>query len=256
VRFEMKKPLRVTGLALLLPLLSCLLFLSTPAQAEGRCPPGFYPTGGAEAGWYGCAPMGPMEDASQGNDGNDQGSYASDLPPMRYDPQEWAAWMDIIRRGEEAAEAERLKDPLYRELKAGVWDFGKPDQDARRDVCLAIFLQLRGGVLMMDWQGDNKGTFLAFYGGAIPRYTAITTASVTLTQSGEKQNVTAFHAPFPWRTELGMVMFAVPSTAALLASIEDEQDFEVEMAGQPVISGKWHSGLTARSHLAQCVSER
>lgn len=30
-----------------------------PAHAEGRCPPGFYPTGGNDVGWLACAPMGP-----------------------------------------------------------------------------------------------------------------------------------------------------------------------------------------------------
>lgn len=29
-----------------------------PAIAEGRCPDGYFPTGGGNAGWEGCAPMG------------------------------------------------------------------------------------------------------------------------------------------------------------------------------------------------------
>jgi hypothetical protein len=32
---------------------------ASQARAEGRCPDGYYPTGGADVGWYGCAPMGP-----------------------------------------------------------------------------------------------------------------------------------------------------------------------------------------------------
>ncbi len=244
------------GLALLAPLFFCTFLLSTQAQAEGRCPPGFYPTGSAEAGWYGCAPMGPAEDSIQTTTGNDSGSYANNLPPMRYDPKEWAAWMEIIRKGDEAAEEERMKDPLYRELKAGVWDYGKPTTNARRDVCLALFLQLRGGVLLMDWAGDQKGTFLAFYGGNIPKVTDIRRARVTLTQSGATQTVTAFHAPLPWLADIGMIMFAVPSTTALLTSIEDEQDFEVGMNGQSMVSGNWHKGLEARRHLTDCVSQR
>lgn len=31
---------------------------SETVSAEGRCPPGYYPTGGADVGWYACAPMG------------------------------------------------------------------------------------------------------------------------------------------------------------------------------------------------------
>lgn len=240
--------------------LACFLFLSCfplsanwySALAEGRCPPGYYPTGGGDAGWLGCAPMGPMEEAAPEEE--DGASYASSLPAMNYDPEEWAKWMEIIRKGEEAAEAEKMKDPLYRELKAGTWDFGKEDHN--RNTCVAMFLTLRGGVVMMDWKQDGGGTFIGFYGGNIPQTAKVKRAKVTLTQSGEKQKVTAFHAPLPWRDSIGMIMFAVPSTQALISSIEDRQDFEVEMDGQALVWGEWHNGTKAKAHLARCTSGR
>lgn len=44
-----------------------LLAASMDAHAEGRCPDGYYPTGGADVGWYGCAPMGgPTQGGDQG----------------------------------------------------------------------------------------------------------------------------------------------------------------------------------------------
>ncbi len=49
--------------------------LSAPANAEGRCPPGFYPTGGADVGWFACAPMGPT-------DGNPQGEPEATSGPI------------------------------------------------------------------------------------------------------------------------------------------------------------------------------
>ncbi len=49
--------------------------ISAPANAEGRCPPGFYPTGGADVGWFACAPMGPT-------DGNPQGEPEPALGPI------------------------------------------------------------------------------------------------------------------------------------------------------------------------------
>lgn len=233
------------------------LMASAPASAEGRCPPGFFPTGGNDAGWLACAPMGPMEEAGGEEDmGTDHGSYASDLPPMRYNPKEWAAMMEIIREGEEAAEAERMNDPLYRELKAGFWDYGRPGPEGQTDVCLAVFLTRRGGVVMMDWQNDQGGTFLAFYGGRIPKAKTIETAIVTLNQSGADQTVNAFHAPFPWQADLGMIMFAVPSTSALVSSIEDRQDFAIKIGEETLVWGEWHSGLEARQHLADCISQR
>jgi Domain of unknown function (DUF4189) len=49
-----------------------MLCLHGTAKAEGRCPPGYYPTGGNDAGWLGCAPMGPIEQ-DEPNDEPDQG---------------------------------------------------------------------------------------------------------------------------------------------------------------------------------------
>ena len=38
-------------------LLALAVFAAAPAKAEGRCPPGYFPIGGGNAGWEGCAPM-------------------------------------------------------------------------------------------------------------------------------------------------------------------------------------------------------
>jgi hypothetical protein len=108
----------------------------------------------------------------------------------------------------------------------------------------------------MDWAGDYRGTFLAFFGAAIPRATTIQQTRVSLTQSGETQTVQAFHAPLPWAAEIGMIMFAVPSTEALLGSIENVQDFDVKIAGQSVAWGEWHDGQQARDRLRACVNAR
>jgi hypothetical protein len=36
-----------------------LFFVHADVRAEGRCPDGYFPIGGGNAGWEGCAPMGP-----------------------------------------------------------------------------------------------------------------------------------------------------------------------------------------------------
>jgi Domain of unknown function (DUF4189) len=64
-------------------LLICLAMLlsiagAPDARAEGRCPDGYYPTGGADVGWYGCAPMGPIP-----SDNGDEG------PPQQEDEPGW-----------------------------------------------------------------------------------------------------------------------------------------------------------------------
>jgi len=50
-----------------------LMLCSGNAIAEGRCPDGYYPTGGADVGWYGCAPMDPVQssDDAEPNSGGD-----------------------------------------------------------------------------------------------------------------------------------------------------------------------------------------
>lgn len=65
----------------------------------------------------------------------------------------------------------------------------------------------------------------------------------------QTQAVRAVHSPFLWARDLGMVVFAVPSTEALPKSIEDIQDFEVKADGRTYIWGEWHSGNQARDRL-------
>ena len=55
-------------LAAFAALLSLSMMGAVPAKAEGRCPPGYFPTGGGSAGWEGCAPMGPMDDGGGGKE--------------------------------------------------------------------------------------------------------------------------------------------------------------------------------------------
>jgi hypothetical protein len=230
------------------------LALAAPARAEGRCPPGFYPTGGGNAGWEGCAPMGPIEQEPEYEE--ESGGYYDELPPRSYpSAEELQAMAEASIKAEQWREDERMKDPVYRKLKEGYWYYPEGDE-AKGDVCVATFMSTKGGAVMMDWAGDQKGTFLAFFGAGIPRAEKIKTVKVSLIQSGETQTVKAFHAPFFSSEELGMIMFAVPSTDALLTSIEDVQDFEVMQSGQTLILGEWHSGHEARDFLTGCVTAR
>jgi hypothetical protein len=54
----------------LISIMVSLLFLAGAREsfAEGRCPDGYFPIGGGDAGWEGCAPMGPTEDEGPTND--------------------------------------------------------------------------------------------------------------------------------------------------------------------------------------------
>ncbi len=50
------------GFVLYLSLLLSL-FVHADVRAEGNCPDGYFPIGGGNAGWEGCAPMGPAAGA-------------------------------------------------------------------------------------------------------------------------------------------------------------------------------------------------
>lgn len=237
--------------------LGCLFWpaLTSVSHAEGNCPPGFYPTGGGNSGWHACAPMGPMEEEetySEEESGRGDSGYDS---PTRFDPAQWAEWARAAQEAEAAREAMRMRDPAYRALRPGLWEFPN-DAASAPAICTAGFFTTRGGVLLMDWTGEHNGAFIAFWGASVPRAERFEQQSVTLIQSGETQTVRAFHAPAPWAEDIGMILFAVPSSQALIDSIEDVQDFEVKLHGQTVISGEWHSGLQAKAALRQCVARR
>jgi len=227
---------------------------TSPVRAQG-CPPGFYATGGGTAGWVGCNPIGPIEQEPAPEEFAEEG-YGSGLPPMRYDPEQTRIWAEAATRAEQDREAERMRDPVYRRLKAGYWEHFESAPGDPWQTCIATFLTPQGGVVLMDWAGEHPGTFLAFFGGAIGTTNRIERVRVILIQSGQEQTVEAFHAPLPWEPQLGMVMFAVPSTAALLDNIEAVQDFEVKLVDQTLVWGEWHSGDAARERLASCVRRR
>lgn len=200
--------------------------------------------------------MGPMEESAETEEDTGGGRYGDGLPPVRYDPEQMKIWAEGARKAEEWREAERMKNPTYRRLKKGYWEYVSSNRRDPKQICMATFLTPRGGVLLMDWAGEQRGTFLAFFGAGVPRTGEIRRQRLSLTQSGETQTVQAFLAPLPWEPRLGMVMFAVPSTKALLGAIEDVQDFEVKAGNDTLAWGEWHSGGKARAYLRKCVNGR
>lgn len=236
-----------------LALIAPLLLWAAPALAEGNCPPGYFPIGGGDAGWEGCAPMGGDSgyDDGYGDDG-----YYDAPPPYQYTEQDWADWAREAAEADARRRAALQNDPVLQQLAKGSWDFEGPGKDKTRRVCQATYLSLAGGVMLMDWAGPEAGTYLGFFGPSIPAVKRMKKTKVSLIQSGQTQTVRAFQAPLPWNASIGMVLFAVPSTQALIGAIEDSQDFEVQMKGKTVIKGEWHGGARARDWLKRCTSGR
>ena len=66
VRHALRKHGTVLSAAIAMSLVGLALVLAGPSRAEGSCPAGYYPIGGGNAGWQGCAPMGGGRDEDQG----------------------------------------------------------------------------------------------------------------------------------------------------------------------------------------------
>lgn len=221
-----------------------------PAHAGWQCPVGVDPMGQNNTGvacvW--------IDDAGGGDE--DDGGYGASAPPMRhYSPQQWQAFIDAGLEADRRAEAARMRDPKYRALKAGTWDFSESPAGDNAHFCAASFLTLSGGAMLMNVSGKERGTYLGYFGGAIPPATRKPQkVLLSLTQSGKTQTVHAFHVRFPLARKLGMYLFAVPGTDALLDAIEDTQDYTIAQDGQITLRGAWHDGLKARDWLRACVA--
>lgn len=265
------------------PLAALALTMALPAMA---CPPGHYAIGGGTGGWVGCAPM---------DGGVGQGNSAPSIADMEvtapglstYDAKAWADFFDHM--GEQLIEEERRffgpegskGREIYEALLRGTWLFAKSRPGDAVPTCSASFHSRRGGLMFADWGGAEPGTVFAIFNDLIPRPGRVRRTRVRLEQSGEVQEVEAFHTNHPESRHMGMVMLRVPSTQALLSSIEEEQDYVLRMdeadlvppatligrlraakepSGKfhpvPVANSHWHSGLSAREHLASCVGEQ
>ncbi|AJD56807.1 hypothetical protein [Synechococcus elongatus] len=255
-----------------------MLLVGAPVKA---CPPGHYQMGGGNAGWVGCAPM----DGGVGS-GNSAPSIADmniTAPRLStYDAKQWVDFFEQMAQSSIETERELVgkENPeVYEALLQGVWIFGSSKLDSKVPMCTATFATRRGGVMFQDWTGDEPGTFLAFYNVNIQRVNQVKRVRVRLEQSGESQTVEAFQTNYPLVDTMGMLMFRVPSTEALLSSIEDNQDFNIYMRESDietrrglgllllpnrgrndveykVVSGEWHSGLSARDALKACIQKR
>lgn len=259
------------------------LLLAAVALPAMACPPGHYPIGGGTSGWTGCAPM----DGGVGDGNNAPSIEDMDVTAPGLSTYDAKAWTDFFEHmAQQTIEQERSSFPpekreIYDALLRGTWLFSKSRPGADVPTCIASFHTRRGGLMLLDWGGSEPGTVFALFGDGIPRRGRVERVRVRLEQSGEVQEVEAFHSNYPYTHGLGMVMLRVPSTQALLSSIEDVQDYALQMdkadlhkpatligrlraprgpSGEfhpiPVMQNRWHSGLTARDHLAACVREQ
>lgn len=239
--------------------------------------------GGGSGGWEGCAPMDGGVGEGAGNSLPSIEDMNVTIPGLStYDAKAWANFFEEMAQSQIETEREIYgkKNPeAYEALLRGTWFFTRSDPDDKVQICIADFMRRRGGIRLMDWVGEDPGTFIAFFGDNIQRVSKVKRIRVRLVQGGESQTVEVFQTNYPHSKYMGMLMFRVPSTDALLNAIEENQEFKIFMdqsdiemregLGRVLLKPKgqkgveheiftpgWHSGHSARDALKECIRER
>jgi hypothetical protein len=239
------------------------LLVASSAQAEGRCPDGFLPTGGGTAGWIGCAPYyNPNTENASPDPEPSRPSVSS-----YYDPkftalqfQSASAMIDLQQQ------AKLLQDPKYLKYISGSWNLFPTSRLAGvkpGSYCVASFFKAsmdpaaKKAPVMINLVGpggDYKGVLLTFAAADIPRPKTMKTITVTLIQNNDPPaTVKAFNYTMP-NLPFGVIAFAVPTIDGALAGIEDVQNFDVKIDGKSVAKTMWHSGLKMKDEFRKCLN--
>ncbi len=194
---------------------------------------------------------GDMEDSETGGSAYAPNSFVS------YPPE---AWNDWVRHAQETRnrdiEARLKQDPVYQDLKKGVWTYRRSGRGEALKTCQATFWTQHGGVSFIHVGGEEEYTFLGFFGAGIPSVKQPRFVTMDLIQSGESQRVRALNLHFGSVKSMGMVLFNVHTPAILIGAVEDRQDFEIRLKGKAIAQGVWHSGRKARQEFAACLKSQ
>jgi hypothetical protein len=229
-------------------------------QAQGRCPPGYYPIGGGSAGWEGCAPIPGAPEPNYSPNSRPNPPNQPYRPPQS-DPVQSILNLafDMIKLVESSAKRvdQLTNDPKFHRYHNGGWDFFQSQNNATPgEYCTAFFWKKDGFVRLSGPGGDYKGAFLTFWGKDIPRPEKLEKIKATLSQSdGMPQTVQAFNHFLPGEV-YGAISFAVPTIEMALATMKDVESFDIAVEGKSVAKVEWHSGLMARDKLRECVNAR
>ena len=199
-----------------------------------------------------------------------------DVSPMRYwTPEQWQEYNDgaAVETAMMDEKERILLKERYRKLQQGMWfmpdeepfagwRLGSPKPSPRPanhqgSGCTISYWTTDGAVIMSTLGKGDGIAVISYMGYSIPAPKKSKSRRIALTQSGKTQNVVAFvSAVGRGKKKMGMVSFAVQSSAILVGAIEDEQDYSLADKGKTIFSGKWHGGLSARDALGRCIAQR
>ncbi|HEY9648229.1 MAG TPA: hypothetical protein V6C88_17765 [Chroococcidiopsis sp.] len=243
------------------------------AYAQYPCPyagPGEIVVGSTEAG-YGIASVllcAPDPNAQQSyQEDSSYSDYGSSDSSSYYDPElaalEFEAANAMLRAQQQL---ELLQDPDYLRYLSGSWRLfptTTSEAIAPGEYCAASFFKASMDpaanhapimITLSGAGGDYNGAMLTIASEAIPKPDAMEIITVTLTQNDDPPaTVRAFNYTMP-DLPYGVIAFAVPTMDALLDGMEDVQSFDVAIEGQSVANTTWHSGLTVRQELRNCLN--
>jgi len=186
------------------------------------------------------------------------GGYGGDAPPA-YDPMAAAmaeAWREAEGTHRDVLEAAgEAFDPA---VSLGGWDvFEAAPEVAPGESCTAFWIRLRSDLVSISGPASRyEGGMLTFWSERIPKPDAVTTVTVTLTQSGyPAQTVKALNFAVPG-VPFGAIGLTVPSIEAAIGTMLDDERMSLALDGKEVARVAWSQGHAARDRLRDCVARR
>ncbi|OJF90812.1 hypothetical protein AX760_25575 [Pararhizobium antarcticum] len=162
------------------------------------------------------------------------------------------------RRDDNIVEGLR-KDPVLMRYWQGYWDHYQARAAAQPgEFCAATYVNLEGSVTLAGFDKSWDGGLLMFVGRNVPRPSEFREVTATLTQDdGRPATVRIYNMPASAKMpDVGTLIFAVPSMAAALSGMGNEQKFVIAIDGREVFHMSWKDGKKARNTLRNCARKR
>lgn len=195
--------------------------------------------------------------------GSGSGYGASVAAASSYDPVLDAMVRDVMARQKllaaeqaraAAIDAKMARDPAFRRMHLGAWDFFQADPGAKPgETCTAVWMK-QGQLVFISGPGPGyDGGMLTFGGKDIPQPTGMQTITVTMKQSRyPAQTVKAVNYTMPGQV-FGAISLTVPDIDKAIDTMLDVEQFEILIDGKRVSDIGWSGGNGARDRLRECV---
>lgn len=230
-------------LTLLFGVVVTALLSGESVQAEGGCPPGFFPVGGGNAGWSGCAPI-PVPPAIE----RPRPSEPTRQAPLPPDP----AMMRLLDAGVKQAEFEaKYGRILFHDPKVGVWLMTSAGDGTGKN-CAVSFAESPKASNIVSFFGPHQkmaGAIL-FQGTGVPVTPEAKEIQPALTFRGAKP-VPINAALIPYGKNSAILVLA--DMAGMMRHANAENEVTLHLDGKEVFRASMTGFLKARSAMLECM---